>query len=119
MRKRRNSMANYQNNFNMFEEEGTFLPEQKLWRGVLCQALYDALSDFRNQMITDEDKQDAKYWFRDKPKDFYVVCRNAGFDPNYVHEKVKKLMNLKALNKLGIVWNHERKNKIYKTVEYK
>ena len=41
-------MANYQNNFNIFKEEEDFLPEQKLWRGVLCQALYDALSDFRN-----------------------------------------------------------------------
>jgi hypothetical protein len=112
-------MANYQSSFNMFEEEKDFLPEQKLWRGVLCQALYDALSDFRNQMITDEDKQDAKYWFRDKPKDFYVVCRNAGFDPGYVHDKVKKLLNLKALNKLGIVWNYERKNKNNTNIEYK
>jgi len=112
-------MANCQNNFNMFTEEKDFLPEQKLWRAVLCQALYDALSNFRNQMITDEDKEDAKFWFRDKPKNFYTVCRNAGFDPNYVHEKVKKLMNLKSLDKLGIVWNHERKNKIYNNMEYK
>jgi hypothetical protein len=112
-------MANYQNNFNMFEEEKNVLPEQKLWRAVLCQALYDALSDFKNQMLIEDDRQDARYWFRDKPKCFHEVCRNAGFDPNYVHQKVKKLMNLKNLNKLGIVWNYERKNKNYRGEEYK
>ena len=112
-------MANYQNNFNMFEEEKNVLPEQKLWRAVLCQALYDALSDFKNQMLIEDDRQDARYWFRDKPKCFHEVCRNAGFDPNYVHQKVKKLMNLKNLNKLGIVWNYERKNKNYREEEYK
>jgi hypothetical protein len=35
-------MANYQNNINMFPEERDIIPEQKLWRAVLCQALYDA-----------------------------------------------------------------------------
>jgi hypothetical protein len=112
-------MANYQNNLNMFEEEKNILPEQKLWRAVLCQALYDALSDFKNQMLIEDDRQDARYWFRDKPRSFHEVCRNAGFDPNYVYEKVKKLMNLKNLNKLGIVWNYERKNKDYRKEEYK
>jgi len=112
-------MANYQNNLNMFEEEKNILPEQKLWRAVLCQALYDALSDFKNQMLIEDDRQDARYWFRDKPRSFHEVCRNAGLDPNYVHQKVKKLMNLKNLNKLGIVWNYERKNKDYRKEEYK
>jgi hypothetical protein len=112
-------MANYQNNLNMFPEENILSPEQKLWRAVLCQALYDALSDFKNQMLIEDDRQDAKYWFRDKPRSFYEVCRNAGFDPNYVYDKVKKLMNLKELNKLGIVWNYERKNKNNTNIEYK
>jgi len=112
-------MASYQNNLNMFAEEQDFLPEQKLWRAVLCQALYDALSDFDNQMLIEDDRQDARYWFRDKPRSFHEVCRNAGFDPNYVHKKVKELMNLKQLNKLGIVWNYKRKNKEYKNMEYK
>ena len=112
-------MASYQNNFNMFMEDKDLLPEQKLWRAVLCQALYDALSDFKNQMLVEDDKQDATYWFRDKPKSFHEVCRNAGFDPEYIYEKVKKLTNLKKLNKLGIVWNHERKNKIYRDMEYR
>jgi hypothetical protein len=112
-------MANSQNNLNMFPEERDLLPEQKLWRAVLCQALYDALSDFRNQLLIDDDRQDAEYWFRDKPRNFHEVCRNAGFDPGYVYDKVKKLMNLKKLNKLGIVWNYERKNKNYRNMEYK
>ena len=103
----------------MFPEEQDLLPEQKLWRAVLCQALYDALSDFRNQLLIDDDRQDAEYWFKDKPRSFYEVCRNAGFDPMYVHEKVKSLLNLKKLDKLGIVWNYERKNKNYKNMEYK
>ena len=112
-------MANSRNNFDMFSEERDLIPEQKLWRAVLCQALYDALSDFRNQLLIDDDKQDAEYWFRDKPRSFYEVCRNAGFDPEYVHDKVKKLINLKKLNKLGIVWNYERKNKNYRNMEYR
>ncbi|NBW23183.1 MAG: hypothetical protein EBR82_86090 [Caulobacteraceae bacterium] len=112
-------MANYPNNLNMFPEERDIIPEQKLWRAVLCQALYDALSDFRNQLLIDDDRQDAEYWFRDKPRSFYEVCRNAGFDPIYIHDKVKNLMNLKKLNKLGIVWNYERKNKNYRNMEYK
>jgi hypothetical protein len=112
-------MANYQNNIDMFPEEKDIIPEQKLWRAVLCQALYDALSDFKNQMLIEDDRQDAQYWFRDKPRSFHEVCRNAGFDPGYVYDKVKKLMNLKKLNKLGIVWNYERKNKNYRNMEYK
>jgi hypothetical protein len=67
------------------------------------------LSDFKNQLLIDDDRQDAEYWFRDKPRSFHEVCRNAGFDPGYVHDKVKKLINLKKLDKLGIVWNYERK----------
>jgi hypothetical protein len=112
-------MANSQNNLNMFPEEKDLLPEQKLWRAVLCQALYDALSDFKNQMLIEDYRQDAEYWFKDKPRSFYEVCRNAGFDPMYIHEKVKSLLNLKKLDKLGIVWNYERKNKNYKNMEYK
>ena len=70
-------------------------------------------------MLIEDDRQDAEYWFKDKPRSFYEVCRNAGFDPMYVHEKVKSLLNLKKLDKLGIVWNYERKNKNYKNMEYK
>jgi hypothetical protein len=105
-------MASSQNNLNMFPEEQDLLPEQKLWRAVLCQALYDALSDFKNQMLIEDDRQDAEYWFKDKPRSFYEVCRNAGFDPNYIHEKVKELMNLKELFKYGTSDNIETKNNI-------
>ena len=53
----------------MFPEEQDLLPEQKLWRAVLCQALYDALSDFKNQMLIEDGMSTAiknpEMWIRD------------------------------------------------------
>ena len=36
-----------------------------------------------------------------KTKSFYETCRNAGFDPNYVYEKMKKkILNQKMIWKM-------------------
>ena len=98
-----------QSNLNVQMEDRDIIPEQKLWRAVLCQMLYDALSSFENKVMSPHEKKLAENWFLNKSKDFYDVCNHAGFDPMYIHEKVKKLLNLKKLKQLGIVWNHTRK----------
>ena len=85
--------------------------EQRLWKAVLCQMLYDALSDFENKAMSKNEKDAAERWFIYKTKDFVDVCTYAGFDPDYIHNKVNKLLNLKKLKRLGIVWNHTRKAK--------
>jgi hypothetical protein len=104
-------MVKCQSNLNIHMEDKQLLPEQKLWRAVLCQILYDALSDFENKSISKNEKESAERWLTFKTKDFVDVCENAGFDPDYIQQKTKALLNLKKLKKLGIVWNHTRKTK--------
>jgi hypothetical protein len=44
-------------------------------------------------------------------EDYYMVCEYAGFDPHYVHTKVKKKINIHQLKKSGLVWNFNNKEK--------
>ena len=104
-------MVKCQSNLNVFKENKSDIPEQRLWKAVLAQMLYDALSDFQNKVISKNEKEAAERWLTYKTKDFIDVCNNAGFDPNYIYDKVNKLLNLKKLKRLGIVWNHTRKPK--------
>jgi len=83
-----------------------FTPEQKLWRAVLAQALYDALSHFENKFTTKEEKEEAEQWFVNGASDFNSVVEYAGFEPSYLRNKFKSVLNLKKLKKLGVVWNH-------------
>jgi len=98
-------------NLNVHMEDKPLPSEQRLWKAVLCQMLYDALSDFENKAMSKNEKDAAERWFIYKTKDFVDVCIYAGFDPDYIHNKVNKLLNLKKLKRLGIVWNHNRKAK--------
>ena len=98
-------------NLNVQMEDKSISSEQRLWKAVLCQMLYDALSDFENKAMSKNEKDAAERWFIYKTKDFVDVCTYAGFDPDYIHNKVNKLLNLKKLKRLGIVWNHTRKAK--------
>jgi hypothetical protein len=100
-----------QSNLNVLIEDRKATPEQRLWKAVLAQMLCDALSDFENKFINKDEKKAAEFWLTHKTKNFVDVCTYAGFDADYVIGKSKKLINLKNLKRLGIVWNHERKTK--------
>ena len=100
-----------QSNLNVLVEDKQSIPEQRLWKAVLAQMLYDALSDFENKFINKDEKKAAEFWLTHKTKDFVDVCNHAGFDADYILNKCKKLVNLKKLKQLGVIWNHERKTK--------
>ena len=100
-----------QSNLNVSVEDRKTTPEQRLWKAVLAQMLYDALSDFENKFINKDEKKAAEFWLTHKTKNFVDVCTYAGFDADYVLSKSKKLINLKKLKQSGIIWNHERKTK--------
>jgi hypothetical protein len=103
-------MGNYQS--NTFEERQVS-PEQRLWQAVLGQAMYDLLSEYQNNYVEDGDRFLAECWVSSKHKDFVDVCRNAGFEPDYIFNRVQKLVATKKLKKLGIVWNYKkRKEKV-------
>ena len=89
------------NNFQTERENQIKSPEQRLWKAVLAQAVYDAL--FERDIILEAEKKSARDWFLFKTKSFYETCHNAGFDPNYVYEKMKK----KFLNK-DMVWKMQK-----------
>jgi hypothetical protein len=97
-------------NLNVLIEEQNKFPEQRLWKAVLAQAMYDLLSD-NIDIEEDGHRMLAECWVSTKHKDFVDVCRNAGFDPNYVYDKAHQLLKTKKLKKSGIVWNY-RKTKI-------
>ena len=63
-------------------------PEEKLWRGVLCNAIEDAgqVSQERKPSIY---KCDAHAWIMSNVTDFYTVCYYAGFEPEHVKERYK------------------------------
>jgi len=101
-------MANIANSFSVEINVKQFSNEQKLWRAVVGQALYDALSQFQNKFTTTENKKDAIDWFIVPNQEFNLVAENAGFDSSYLRKKFMKILNLKRLKKLGIIWNYSK-----------
>ena len=86
------------------------IPETGLWTAVLCRAVLDACKGppdldlslrsnvtHRNHYTYDRDQ--ARHFFIEGGPYFRHVCRFAGRDPDYVQEKVKKIL----LRKNG--WN--------------
>jgi len=61
-------------------------PEQRLWRGVLVNAIEDTLisqSDRKSSII----KLEAHDWIINNGEDFEKVCYWSGFTPEHIHEK--------------------------------
>ena len=73
-------------------------PEQKLWMAVLGAAAEDALStsflDFKGYPRSKDIRIMDKEYFLNPGRSFYQVCRWAGFDPDYVKEKMEKKLCL-------------------------
>ena len=80
-------MAHYQNNIETNETQ--LIPEQKLWRAVLLQAIEDAFGNNQSQVSIFERRM-AIDWMKDFNKDFATVCENAGFNPVQAFYKFKK-----------------------------
>jgi hypothetical protein len=57
-------------------------PEEKLWRGVLCNAIEDAGQ--RSQ-----ERKPSIISVMSNVTDFYTVCYYAGFEPEHVKERYK------------------------------
>jgi hypothetical protein len=65
--------------------------EQRLFQAIVLQAFEDALTTQGSKQESYL-KKDAHDWFLEKNKTFDSVCWNAGFDPDLIHEKYKKLL---------------------------
>ncbi len=65
--------------------------EQRLFQAIVLQAFEDALTTQGSKQESYL-KKDAHDWFLEKNKSFENVCWNAGFDPDVIHDKYKKLI---------------------------
>ena len=86
------------------------LPEKDLWVAVLCRAVLDAckgppdLDMTRPANITHKnhyhyDRDQARHFFTEGGSHFRLICEMAGRNPDYVQDKVRKVL----LRKNG--WN--------------
>jgi len=85
-------MANYNN--KTWETRDRRTPEQKLWIAVLKAAVEDALDerelDFKGYIRPAVVRHMQKDYFLVPNRSLYTVCRNAGYEPEYVIKKMKK-----------------------------
>jgi len=91
-------------------EDRVTLPEKELWVAVLCRAALDAckgppdLDMTRPSNVTHKnhyhyDRDQARHFFIDGGYHFRLICDMAGRNPDYVQDKVRKVI----LRKEG--WN--------------
>ena len=65
-------------------------PEQKLWRAVLSQGVYEACSEKAQALpLTFGEMRSALEWVDLSNRDFITVCIFAGYDPAYIYRKAK------------------------------
>ena len=67
-------------------------PEIKLWRAVLAAAVEDAMNerelDYKGYPRPPGIRALEKNYFLHPSENFYLVCRYAGYDPEYVKRKM-------------------------------
>ena len=80
-------MAHSQNNIEANEKP--LIPEQKLWKAVLLQAIEDAFGNNQSQ-VSRLERRVARHWMKDFNTDFAIECENAGFNPKQAFYKFKK-----------------------------
>ena len=71
-----------------------FDPVRNLWRNVLIVALEDAIGKgWKDYGITYAYRTErAQAYFLEPNRDFVLVCQYAGFDHEYVRNKVRKFI---------------------------
>jgi hypothetical protein len=68
-------------------------PEQKLWKAVLSQGVYEACSEKAQALpLTFGEMRSALEWVDLSNRDFIQVCVYAGYDPAYIFRKAKNLV---------------------------
>jgi len=81
-------MADLANSNIFFEHKLT--PEQKLWKAVLSQGVYEACSKKAQALpLTFGEMRSASEWIDLGNRDFIQVCVYAGYDPAYIYRKAK------------------------------
>ena len=91
-------------------EDKVTLPEKDLWVAVLCRAGLDACkgppclnmkrsANISHKNLYDYNRDQARHFFMDGGKHFRDICEMAGRNPDYVQEKIRKIL----LRKEG--WN--------------
>jgi len=87
-------MANSRYNNRTWEIRDRRTPEQKLWIAVLKAAVEDALDerdlDYKGYFRSSAMRNMEKEYFLIPNRSVYTVCRNAGYEPEYVIKKMKK-----------------------------
>jgi len=82
-------------NSNIFLEH-KLTPEQKLWKAVLSQGVYEACSKKAQALpLTFGEMRSALEWVDLGNRDFIQVCVFAGYDPAYIYRKAKNLVRIK------------------------
>ena len=73
--------------------EHKLTPEQKLWKAVLSQGVYEACSKKAQALpLTYGEMRSALEWVDLSNRDFITVCIFAGYDPAYIFRKAKNLV---------------------------
>ena len=76
--------------------ERKLTPEQKLWKAVLSQGVYEACSKKAQALpLTFGEMRSALEWVDLGNRDFIQVCVFAGYDPAYIYRKAKNLVRIK------------------------
>jgi hypothetical protein len=76
--------------------EHKITPEQKLWKAVLSQGVYEACSKKAQALpLTFGEMRSALEWVDLSNRDFIQVCIFAGYDPAYIFRKAKNLVRMK------------------------
>ena len=66
-------------------------PEERLFQAIILQAFEDALTTHGSKQESYL-KKDAHDWLLENNKSFQGICWYAGFEPDIINEKYKKLL---------------------------
>ena len=81
-------MAKFQQKYEQTESNQSRTPEQQLWISVLTKAADDAI--YTSDWL---ESRKAIAWFRAKGDHFKEVCQYAGFNPDYVSDKMQRSLD--------------------------